>query len=106
MLTKYNSSIENNIILLNLKRLLNQIYKLLPYKEEQLDWEKPLLTIQQELAGMNGLFVNYDEFNTTLLSVQCKLESLLSPDITFEEFRRTIFDCIGRVKDLQDYVRF
>ena len=39
----------------NLKRLTNQIYKLLPSREEGLDWQFPLDTIIEELSGMNIL---------------------------------------------------
>ena len=35
----------------NLKRLTNQIYKLLPSREEGLDWQLPLDTIIEELIN-------------------------------------------------------
>jgi hypothetical protein len=42
-----NAAIDNN-----LKRLINQIYKLLPMKEEGQEWRQLLLTITEEIAGM------------------------------------------------------
>lgn len=56
MLLKYNMDINIDAIKLNLNRLTNQIYKLLPLREEGGDWEKPLLTIMEEIAGMDRLF--------------------------------------------------
>ena len=37
MKTKYNTEIENEIVITNLKRLINQTYKLLPNREEGVD---------------------------------------------------------------------
>ena len=37
MLTKYGTEIDNQLILKNLERLINQTYKLLPSREEGLD---------------------------------------------------------------------
>ena len=54
MKTKYNMQFHTEDIVYNLKRLTNQIYKLLPNREEGIDWQKPLETIVEELVGMNG----------------------------------------------------
>ncbi len=104
MVTKYSANVDNEIIVKNLHRLIGQVYKLLPYREEGIDWEKPLATIQNELAGMNSLFVDYSEFNSILLSLECKLEGLIAGKAKndFEQFRGIIFECIGKIKTLKD----
>lgn len=53
---------------------------------------------------MGSLFADNEEFHSTLLKLECKLEGLLCGKAKddFDEFRGTIFDCIGRVKALQD----
>jgi hypothetical protein len=56
---KYGSNIENDAIIVNLNRLTNQIYKLLPNREEGNDWGKPLAAIIEEFAGMNRLFLGH-----------------------------------------------
>ena len=56
MVLKYSLSIDKNAIQSNLKRLTNQIYRLLPTREEGGDWRRPLETIMEELAGMSRLF--------------------------------------------------
>ena len=41
MVLKYDIDIQDTAIAENLKRLTNQIYKLLPGREENLDWQTP-----------------------------------------------------------------
>lgn len=96
---KYNIDINNKAIKDNLKRLTNQIYKLLPNREEGMDWTKPLSTIIEEFTGMNELFLDYHEIFFSLL---CKLEGLflLKEQNDFLFFRKTIFECLGLVNKL------
>lgn len=103
MKIKYEVSINNEAVDYNLKRLTNQIYKLLPTREEEVDWQKPLETIMEELTGMNSLFIGRHEI---LFSLLCKLEGLFS--LTAEEdfflFRRTIFECLSLINNLKKNV--
>ena len=39
MILKYNAEIDNHAIENSIKRITNQIYKLLPNREENVDWE-------------------------------------------------------------------
>lgn len=55
MKIKYDIDIDNEVIKNNLKRITNQVYKLLPMREEGIEWRKTLDTIVEELAGMNRL---------------------------------------------------
>lgn len=101
MFLKYNIQIENKIIFYRLQNLINQIYKLLPSREEGYDWEKPLETIMEELAGMYRLMnCGYSEIFFPLLN---KLEGLysLTNIEDFSCYRRTIFECLGLMNDLQ-----
>jgi hypothetical protein len=104
MLIKYDANISNEAIKVNLKRLTNQIYKLLPNWEEAVDWRKPLTTIIEEIAGMDRLFLDH---HTVLFSLLCKLEGLFTLEDTGENqkqnffvFRKTIFECLGLVSNL------
>lgn len=99
MILKYDMQIPNKDVIINLKRVTNQVYKLLPSREEGADWEKPLLTLIEELAGMERLFIGqYD----ILFSLLCKLEGLfiLTKQEDFFLFRRTIFECLGLINEL------
>lgn len=101
MILKYNIEIDNQTISLRLQNLINQIYKLLPSREEGTDWEKPLQTILEELAGMQRLMNSgYSDIFFPLLS---KLEGLysLTEEDDFQCYRRIIFECLGLMNTLQ-----
>ena len=101
MILKYNIDIEEQTIHNRLQNLINQTYKLLPSREEGADWEKPLQTILEELAGMQRLMnCGYSEIFFPLLN---KLEGLYSlvEDDDFLCYRRTIFECLGLMNNLQ-----
>lgn len=99
MIIKYYADIDAAAIQNNLKRITNQIYKLLPNREEGSDWEKPLLTLIEELAGMDRLLEDYHE---ELFALLCKLEGLftLVEEDDFFLYRRTIFECLGLMNNL------
>lgn len=105
MMIKYNIEISNEALASNLKRITNQIYKLLPNREEGIDWETPLSTIMEELAGMGRLLFDQQDTFIPLLS---KLEGLftLQNEDDFFLYRRTIFECLslvnGLIKQCQD----
>lgn len=94
MKTKYGITFHTDDVTYNLKRLTNQIYKLLPNREEGIEWEKPLDTIIEEFVGMNRVFGGQ---TPVLFSLICKLEGLhtLTQEDDFEKYRRTIFECLG-----------
>ena len=87
MITKYDNEIKNDIIVINIKRLINQTYKLLPSREEGLDWRTTLSTIIEDA-----------------LSLLSKLEGLKTLNEDFFSFRRTIFECLNLMNKVKDYV--
>lgn len=101
---KYNGKIDEKAILNNLKRITNQVYKLLPSREEGLDWRTPLTTILEELSGMYELFITKQD---TLFLLLCKLEGLflLQDDEDFFSYRRTIFECLYLIDTLSKVFR-
>ena len=72
---KYGIEISNDSILNSLKVIINQTFKLLPLREEQAEWKKPLETIMETLSGMNLLLVDQEQIFFLLL---CKLEGLFT----------------------------
>lgn len=100
---KYGLEIEKKTLDINLKRIINQIYKLLPEREEGGEWEKPLETIIEELVGMSRIFECCQSVFFTLL---CKLEGLYEcrKENDFQIYRRTIFECLGLLGGIKDYV--
>ena len=103
MTTKYNLEIDNQIILTNLKRIINQVYKLLPNKEEGIEWKIPLDTIIEELAGMSSLFM--ENLGPDFLMLLSKLEGLKNLEEDFFNFRRTIFECLNLLNRVKEYVK-
>lgn len=103
MLLKNNIEIDKLAIYASIKKLTNQIYKLLPNREENIDWETPLTTIIEELSGMSRLLVDQHE---NLFSLLCKLEGLfpLTTEEDFFLYRRTIFECLNLVKIIRDEI--
>ncbi len=104
MLLKYNIEVDDSVILDRLKNLINQIYKLLPIREEGSDWQKPLETIIEEFAGMQRLMNSgYPEIYFPLLN---KLEGLysLTQEEDFSYYRRIIFECLSLLNTLQDKI--
>ena len=88
--------IREDAICKNLKKLTNQAYKLLPEREEGMNWQLPLDTIIEEFAGMSLLLTDHHDILFPLL---CKLQGLktLDREDDFLLFRRTIFDCLNLI---------
>ncbi len=104
MILKYNIEINNKAISYRLQNLINQIYKLLPSRQEGADWVKPLQTILEELAGMQRLMnCDYSEIFFPLLNKLQGLYSLIDED-DFSCYRRTIFECLGLMNELQKQI--
>lgn len=101
MVIKYGIDIDTDAIISILKKITNQIYKLLPMREEGGDWKKPLETIMEELAGMDKMLVGNHEIYATLLF---KLEGLFSleDEDNFQLYRRTIFECLSLSGSLKE----
>lgn len=101
MVLSTGANIKTGAIVENLKKLTNQIYKLLPNREEAIDWQTPLGTIVEEISGMDQLLCDYHEILFPLL---CKLKGLY--DLTNEEdffaYRRTIFECLNLLSSLKE----
>lgn len=95
--------IEEEAVKKNLIRITNQIYKLLPSREEGVDWHKLLMTLIEEIIGMKDLFINYQD---KLLSLLCKLQGLyaLDDEKDFLLYRRTIFECLSIINELVENV--
>ena len=96
METKYGMRVDKVDFELYLIALKNKIYKLLPLKEEHLDWSKYLNTVIVEVSGLNELFDNQPQ----LISLLAKLEGLYKLE-DFMLYRRTIFECLNIVEDLR-----
>ncbi len=95
--------IEMQAINFNIKRIINQVYKLLPMRQEGRDWDKPLQTLIEQLSGMKRLVAGQDDLFFLIL---CKLEGLFSlqgrEDMNL--YRRSIFECLSLLNNLNNNV--
>lgn len=100
MLIKYNINIDEKNIEKVFIRLINLIYKLLPTREEGIEWENLLTTIIEELSGLSRLFIDQQD---TLLIILSKLEGLyiLTDENKFFIFRRTIFEILNLLNEVK-----
>lgn len=79
----------------HITRLTNQLWKLIPMRENGENWQKQLETVIIEITGMNEVFM----INDTLLSLLCKLEGLKLVEIEFETYRKTVFESISLLQE-------
>lgn len=95
-MTKYNFDLPESTFAHEISRLTNQLWKLIPMRENEEDWEKQIKTIVLELVGMNEIL----KTNSSLLTLLDKLEGLLLMETTFEFYRKTVFECISLLQGL------
>lgn len=81
---------------LYIKQKKNQVYKLLPLKEEEGEWENQLTTIERELGGLNHLL---EEQDAILIQIIAKL-GLLYDEEDFLIYRKTIFEILSLLEEL------
>lgn len=97
MTTKYGINITSDEAFeKNITRLTNQIWKLIPMKENNEDWEKQLNTVILEIAGLNEIFINNPHF----LQLLSKLEGIGATDLEFNFYRKTVFESIRLLRGL------
>ena len=90
LITKYGFEFRARDIEVNVRRLTNQLWKLIPMREHEEDWEKQLDTVILEIAGLNEIFITVPQF----LLLLCKLEGLKITETSFELYRKTVFESI------------
>jgi len=98
--TKYGFEVSVEDVDTNVKRLTNQMWKLIPMREHKEDWEKQLNTVIVEIAGLNEVFIT-----PHFLQLLSKLEGLRIQETDFELYRKTVFECISLLQELNRGIR-
>jgi len=98
-LIKYDIEFDSEAVKKNIDRITNQIFKLLPSREEGGDWETPLQNLILEITGMKALWCDQPD----LFSLLCRLEALLTltEEDEFLAFRKLIFECLGLMNQIK-----
>ena len=94
METKYGFEISADMLEKTIKRLTNQMWKLIPMKENNEDWEKQLDTVILEIAGLNEIFAENPQF----LQLLAKLEGVKVSNPEFGIYRKTVFEAISLLR--------
>lgn len=92
--------VDTSVVQNSLSRIINQTYKLLPLREQGVDWQKPLTTILEEMAGMKRLL---DDHGDAFFTIICKMEGLFeyTSEEDFLKYRRTIFEILSLLNQLK-----
>lgn len=91
MMNKYDLEFSKEVINKNVMRLTNQVWKLIPMRENEENWQKQLETVLLEIVGLDEIFSHKVEY----LQILSKLEGLkIEKDIDFQFFRKTVFEII------------
>lgn len=99
MITKYNFEFSKDVIKKYVIRLTNQLWKLIPMRENNEDWEKQLDTVIIEIVGLKEVF----SLNPLFIQLLAKLEGLkIVKDMDFSLYRKTIFETINLLQELKN----
>ena len=90
--------IPDTTITSDITRLTNQLWKLIPMRENQENWLTQLNSLIIELAGLKSLSENTDEKFLILLS---KLKGLQVEETSFQLYRKTVFECISLLREMR-----
>jgi hypothetical protein len=61
-MTKYDFDFSREVIQKDVIRLTNQVWKLIPMREHEENWQKQLDTVIIEIAGLNEIFIEEPQF--------------------------------------------
>ena len=95
--TSYGFQIPVDTIVSDVNRLTNQLWKLIPMRENEENWLGQLETVIIELAGLNTILAKQNNF-IVLLS---KLEGLKIVETEFNTYRKTVFETISLLREMR-----
>ena len=96
-INQFNFSFPKEVIDANIQRLTNQLWKLIPMRENNEDWEKQLNTVIIEIAGLNEIFISNPQF----LQLLAKLKGLQVEEVSFILYRKIVFESINLLQELK-----
>ena len=94
--TKYEFSFSAEDVARSVKRLTNQLWKLIPMRENEENWRGQLDTVINELVGLNEIFLG-----SHFLILLSKLEGLKKLETDFSFYRKTVFESISLLREIK-----
>lgn len=67
-------------------------------REHEEDWSRQLETVIIEIAGLNEIFIHQSQF----MQLLSKLEGLKVQETSFELYRKTVFESISLLQELNN----
>ncbi len=96
---KYDLEIREEDCVKNVQRLTNQLWKLIPMREHEEDWQKQLDTVILEIVGLDEVFIG-----PSFIQLLSKLEGLRKEEVDFELYRKTVFESISLLREVKFHV--
>ena len=96
MIDKYSIGIPKEILMSDIHRLTNQLWKLIPMRENEENWRGQLDTVINELVGLNEIFLG-----SHFLILLSKLEGLKKLETDFSFYRKTVFESISLLREIK-----
>ena len=93
---KYDLEIRTEDCMKNVQRLTNQLWKLIPMREHEEDWQKQLDTVILEIVGLDEIFIG-----PSFIQLLSKLEGLRNEEVDFELYRKTVFESISLLREVK-----
>ena len=94
--TSYGYNIPIEVVISDINRLTNQLWKLIPMRENQENWIGQLETVIIEISGLHAILNAQNNF-IILLS---KLEGLKAIETEFDVYRKTVFEAISLLREM------
>lgn len=94
--TKYLFNMDDKVVNADINRLTNQLWKLIPMRENNENWRSQLDTVILEIVGLNEIF----SLSLSFLILISKLEGLRNSDTDFLIYRKTVFESISLLREL------
>lgn len=94
---KYKINFSNEAKDKDKQRLINQLWKLIPMRENNEEWQSHLNILIEELVGLSKIYKDKEE-GLILLSKLEGLDSEICKD--FMIYRKTVFRCIDLITEV------
>jgi len=94
--TKYSFEIPRESLQSDVNRLTNQLWKLIPMRENEENWKEQLNSVLIEVSGLGEIFNTNEKF----LILLSKLEGLKITEISFGTYRKTVFESISLLREI------
>ena len=95
-----NLALSTTTMMKNIDRLTNQLWKLIPMRENEEDWRKQLNTVIIEIAGLQDI-----SWQPQFLPLLSKLNGLAAIEMPFDYYRKTVFESISLLQGVKNGLR-